>query len=242
MIDDADDEVNLTSDYVYVGGDDDVVVSKSIRVRGNDHSIENDGCHFAIDANDSNVIFENVRFSDNQFNINPNCSSLNVTFINCAISFKNQADSSVNIYDVSITGEISLNVKQVAVSIVGKSTDLEAAKKLANWVGKNIKHETAPGFYQTPDMTLLRKMGNCCSQTDLFLQMCVAIGLDKNHRLYYVHVGTMKFGKRHFFAAIDNILVDVDAMPNSPWGHANIGNRDVYRVTEYPYLPLPRQY
>ena len=64
----------------------------------------------------------------------------------------------------------------------------------------------------------------------------------KNKRFYYVHVGMKYFGYRHFFAMVDNLLVDVDGKITNPWGHANIGNRGVYRITPYPYLPLPREY
>lgn len=143
---------------------------------------------------------------------------------------------------LSYSSKISSKVKNLAKKIVGSSSGWEAARKLAKWVCKNIKHETAPGFYQTPYKTLTRKRGNCCSRTDLFLQMCVAVGLNKNHKLYYVHVGTMEFHHRHFFAMFDNYLVDVDSCRKSPWGHASIGSRDIYRVTPYPLLPLTRQY
>ena len=244
LIDDADESVNLTGDYASVDGDAEVTISKSVNVTGNGHSIDNSKSPIVFDGNDSNVVFENVKFLGDMFRASDNATNLNVTFINCSLPVKSHLSYLVVIpqYELGTTGEISSNVVSLAKSIVGKSVGLEAAKKLAKWVGKNINHETAPGFYQTPDTTLKRKLGNCCSQTDLFLQMCVAVGINKSHKLYFVHVGTIVFGDRHFFAMIDGILVDVDARPNSPWGHARIGDRGIYKVTEYPYLPLPRQY
>ncbi len=137
---------------------------------------------------------------------------------------------------------VSEKVKRVALRIVGNSTDVEAAKKLAEWVGKYIEHEKGVGFYQTPDETLTRKIGNCCCHADLFLQMCVAVGLNETHKLYYVHVGTMEFGKRHFFAMFDDVFVDADSYRYNPWGHGSFRNRYLNTITEYPFLPLIRTY
>ena len=139
-------------------------------------------------------------------------------------------------------GNISEDIAKLAKKIVGKSKDLEAAKKLAKWVGTNIVHESHEGFYQNASQTLKRRCGNCCSQTELFLQMCEAIGITKNHKAYFVHVGKIQYGSRHFFAVIDNICIDVDARPKHPWGHASIYNRPIYLLTPYPILPLPAKY
>ena len=246
MINDADDNANLTNDYECIEGDGDLSISKSITIHGNGHSLKNNNASIVLSEDNSNIIFENIDFLDRPSIISNNTHFSNITFINCKFEPVNSTQNNTINFDrytgILTSGEISPNVKLLAKLIVGKSKGLKAAKILAKWVGKSIEHETAEGFYQTAEMTLFRKCGNCCSQTDLFLQMCVAVGLDKNHKLGYVHVGTMMFGKRHFFAMIDNVLVDVDAKSNSPWGHANIGDRDFYRITEYPYLPLPREY
>lgn len=246
IIDDADDNVNLTGDYEYIDGDDNLTISKSITINGNGHSIKNNNASMVFTENNSNIIFEDIDFLDRPSIISNNTQFSNITFINCKFADMNSTQNYTISFDRYVgnmtSGEISPFVKKLAKVLVGNSKGLEAAKILAKWVGKNIEHETAEGFYQTADMTLIRKRGNCCSQTDLFLQMCVAVGVDKNHKLGYVHVGTMIFGKRHFFAMVDNVLVDVDSMANSPWGHAKIGKRSFYKITEYPYLPLPREY
>ena len=246
LINDADDNVNLTCDYEYDDGDNDLDISKSIRISGNGHSLKNNKASIVLSKDNSNIIFEDIDFLDRPSIILNTTHFSNITFINCKFESTNSTQCNTIYFDRyygnMTSGEISPSVKQLAKLIVGNLKGIEAAKMLAKWVGKSITHETAEGFYQTAEMTLFRKCGNCCSQTDLFLQMCVAVGLNRNHKLGYVHVGTMMFGKRHFFAMIDNILVDVDAKPNSPWGHANIGDRDFYRITEYPYLPLPREY
>ena len=245
LINDTDDSIDLANDYVHVDGDEDVVISKSVQVNGNNHTINSEESSIVIDANDSSVVFDKVNFLNPHFEIS-NSTTLNVTFINCNFNSTNCSSyPPVNITqfdELNTTGEISPMVRQLAKSIVGDLKGYEAAYQLAKWVGTNIEHETASGFYQTPDTTLARRLGNCCSQTDLFLQMCVAVGVNEEHKLYYVHVGAYNLGQRHFFAIIDNILIDVDARPTHPWGRASIGDRSLYRVTEYPYLPLPRMY
>jgi len=141
---------------------------------------------------------------------------------------------------LTTTGEISKEVKQLAKKIVGKTKGIEAVKKLANWVSKNIVHETAEGFYQSPLTTLQRKMGNCCCHSELFLQLCASLEYTNQFDMYIVHVGTMEFGKRHFFTVIGNFCVDTDK--KNPWGRSGFGNRSVYSITRYPYLPLIRLY
>ncbi len=246
VIDDADDNVNLTCDYECINGDDDLDISKSITIHGKGHSLKNNYASINLNENNSDIVFEDIDFLDRPSFISNGTCLINITFINCKFAPVNSTQNNTICFDrydgIMTSGEISPTVRQLANLIVGNLKGIEAAKILAKWVGKNIAHETAEGFYQTPDMTLFRKCGNCCSQTDLFLQMCAAVGLDKNHKLGYVHVGTMMFGERHFFALFDNIMVDVDAKPNYPWGNANIKDRDFYSITEYPYLPLPREY
>lgn len=245
IINDSNDDISLADDYKHVDGDDDVVISKSIKINGNNHTIDSDDSPIIIDANDTSVIFEDVNFIDYKFEISENNTS-NLTFINCCFkSTFNDSNAELNLtqFDANHTsGEISPTIKLLAQSIVGDLTGYEAAYELATWVGTNIRHETAAGFYQTADETLNRRRGNCCSQTDLFLQMCVAVGVNEKHKLYYVQVGTYEFGARHFFAMIDNVLIDVDARPDSPWGQASIANREFYRIIEYPYLPIAREY
>lgn len=243
LLDDSLDNVNLTMDYEHVDGDEDIVMSKSMLVNGNGHSLNGNGSFIVLSSNDSSYVFENVNFIDVYFKVS-NGSCLNLSFADCNFTFNNStSDVYITMESVPMlqhTGKISLKIKKLAKSIVGNSKDLKAAKKLANWVAKKIRHETLPGFYQTAKKTLKRKKGNCCCKADLFLQMCAAIGLDKNHELYYVHLGTLQFKQRHFFAMVDNRVVDVDGRVRHPWGHALFKHSGVFRITPYPYLPIPR--
>lgn len=140
------------------------------------------------------------------------------------------------------SGLVSETVKKKAKSIAGNSTGIAAAKKIAKWVGKHIKHEKREGFYQSPATTLKRKKGNCCCQTDLFLQMLDATGVCKKYTCQYIHVGTMKYGKRHFFARVNGIDVDCDAKKANCWGHASYKGRTIYSRNTYPKLPINRKY
>ena len=66
--------------------------------------------------------------------------------------------------------------------------------------------------------------------------MMDAVGLTKNHLIYYVQTGSNKYGQRHFFGMIDNLCFD-PAMKN-PWEHGNL-KRSVYTTTLYPLMPIP---
>ena len=142
--------------------------------------------------------------------------------------------------NLNTTGKISKKIKLLAKQIVGKTKGIEAVKKLAIWVSKNIVHETAEGFYQSPLTTLQRKLGNCCCHSELFLQLCASLGYTNQFDMYIVHVGTMEFGKRHFFTVVGNLCVDTDR--RNPWGRGGGVNKQVYSITKYPYLPLIRKY
>ena len=237
------DTFNMTKNYTYVEGEDNLILNKSMTINGNNHSMTVNSTIFQLKDNNT-FIFKDIRFIVlNELEIN---TTSNITFFDSEFIFNNTATCAEPLVRDGVygyTGKISADIVKLAKSIVGKSKDLEAAKKLAIWVGKHIKHKSHAGFYQTPSMTVKLRRGNCCSQTDLFLQMCDAIGLTKTHKLYYVHVGFINYGYRHFFAMIDNILVDPDSMPDNPWGHASIAQkRSIFSVTQYPMLPLSRNY
>lgn len=241
-IENSRDYLNLTKDYTYVEGEEEITINKSMTIDGNSHFITVNTTIFEIEDN-TTLFFKNINFIIlDEFNITTHS---NITLFDCRFDLNNTFDCVCPLnYDNSYspTGNISSDIVILAYSIVGDSKDIAAAKKLAKWVGQNILHETREGFYQTPSETVLRKLGNCCSQTDLFLQMCDAIGLTKTHKLSYVHVGYINFGDRHFFAMIDNVIVDVDAKPNSPWGRASFSSGDVFSIIPYPMLPLQRSY
>lgn len=241
----SNDELNLTRDYVQNSTNETIEFSKSMTVNGNGHVLNN---YTEIIINTQNneltLILNNVTFN-NSLNINTeNASqnSFNITFFNCKILPNLNLSSEISSYypEPSYSGNITPIVKKVAKLIVGSSKDFKAIEKIVTWINKNTKHETKEGFYQDPSSTLCRLTGNCCSLTDLFFQMCDAVGLTKNHKFCYVHVGNLTFGSRHFFATVDNITVDVGL--DDPWSDGGFRGRAVYNITPYPYLPLPRNY
>lgn len=246
---DSNGKVNLTKNYI--ADETPLNLNKSLSINGANHTIDGNEKKGIIRVdNNVSLVFKNTTFKNitpSIFNISSN-HTLNITLIDCKIITNNTPTlDEINLTvpednDITYSGDISDNIKRLAKNIVGKSTDIEAAKKLAKWVKKNIVHETRAGFYQSPDTTLLRGIGNCCCHSDLFLQMCVAIGLDKTHQLGFVHVGTEEFHKRHFFVIFDNIVVDTDCGYSNPWGHASIGGRPVHCITMYPILPVAREY
>ena len=238
------DSILLDKDYLYEYGENNITINKSAVIDGKEHSIDVNKKDNLINLNDD-VVIKDISFKNiNKTLFDNNCT--NITFIDCEF-FVNNTDNIISVDlpiddNVSYSGEISDEIIDLAFSIVGNSTGIEAAQLLAQWVNDNIKHETKAGFYQTPEETLERKKGNCCCHTELLLQMCVAVGVDEEHTLSIVHVGTMEFGSRHFFCLIDNICVDTDYGYSNPWGRGGISNNDIYQITEYPLLPITRGY
>ena len=240
----ADDNLNLTDDCIC--SDDEICIDKNITIDGNNHSVFTDDSSDVLIINvtdSSNFVLKNIIFNDKlQFITN----SSNITLIDTCFNLSAQDNVDVinKYYDLDYEKctTISQDVVNQAKLIVGSTTGLDAIIKIAKWVGSNIKHETNAGFYQSPSTTLARKLGNCCSQTLLFLQMCEAMGLTKDHEIYFIHVGQSEFKSRHFFAVVDNVCVDVDSYGSKPWGHAKFSNRPVYAMTKYPLLPLPIEF
>ena len=223
----SNDYINLTKDYVYNDSEDNLEFSKSMTIEGNNHTIDNVNSTFDINTEKKNIK-------------NP----YNITLINCNF-IMNENESIITAecyysYTANSTNASSKLIETVAKCIVGNSTGIDAIRKIAEWIGENVHGEKRAGFYQTPLETLFKLAGNCCSQTDLFFNMCYLLNLTENHTLCYVHVGTLKYRERHFFALVDNIPVDVTL--KNPWGRGGFYNRTVINITPYPFLPIPREY
>lgn len=148
----------------------------------------------------------------------------------------------------SYSGVVSNSVWKKANQIVGNSTGLTAMKKLANWISnrKNIPYIKKDDFYHSP-YTTLKKGGNCCCKTDLFLQMCEAVGIFQCDGIsaYYVN------GPKHVYAQVAyknsagvKKLVYVDVTRTSkPWGHILKGyGGSPKHKSKYPKLPFSRGY
>ena len=241
----SNDYLNLTKDYVYNYSEDNLEFSKSMTIEGNNHTIDNVNSTFDINTenNELDLTIKNVNFKNLIITEKSIKHPYNITLINCNLipkEYNHFIMAECYYSNVTRSGNISPFVKKVAELIVGESTGIDAIKKIAIWISKNTKHERKAGFYQTPETTLLRLTGNCCSLTDLFFHMCDALNLMENHTFYYVHVGTLKFRERHFFAIIDNFLVDVGL--KYPWKNAAFYNRTILNITPYPILPIPREY
>lgn len=236
-------EIHLDRDYSQEQKDSQICINKSVTIDGCGHEIITENSMEIFNLNSSsqkiNLTIKNTTFKNvnNLFNKN---TTDNITFIDCSfINNKNIVYPSSDNFEANKnkTGTISKIVKKVAKLIIGGSTDLKAAKKIANWVAKNIQHEVKAGLYQSAEVTLFRGKGNCITTTNLFLQMCAAVGLAKKHKLYYVQTGRMVYGQRHFFAIVDHVCVDVDVKKSRPWANCPT-NRNPTCITKYPYLPV----
>lgn len=135
--------------------------------------------------------------------------------------------------------DVDPKVQKKARNIVGNSTGLAAAKKIAKWCGKNIKYQKPvySGFHKSPRSVLSSRKGNCCDQTRLMLSMMNAVGVTQSYKLIYMHVHKGKKG--HVFAKINGTYVD-PCKTNNPWGHYvhGYGKPGSARNSVYPNKPF----
>lgn len=96
------------------------------------------------------------------------------------------------------------DLKKKALSIVGDSTGLDAAKKIAKWCGtkKNFKYANYANFQRKAAKAYKMKSANCCDSTRLMLSMMDAVGCNEKLKLQYVHCHNSSAHKGHVFAKI----------------------------------------
>lgn len=147
-------------------------------------------------------------------------------------------------------------VKTKAKSIVKDKTGMSAVKEIAKWISKHIKYEKREGFYQSPSKTLKRKKGSGACITDLFLQMCDAVGVQEaGISTYYVYVHKKKTKSKkkvkkkqknkirsHVFARVNGVWFDCSL--KKPVGHHATGYGAIKTATisRYPCLPFSKKY
>ena len=113
---------------------------------------------------------------------------------------KNNTDSQTRTSSYSVPKK----VKEQALKIVGNSTGLDAAKKIAAWCEskKHLKYDDYSDFCRKPNGCLTKKKANCCDSTRLMLAMMDAAGCSEKLKLQYVHCHNYATNDGHIFAKI----------------------------------------
>ena len=107
----------------------------------------------------------------------------------------------------NISSGMNGTIQKKALSIVGNSTGIAAAKKIAEWCRNNIKYAYYTGFNRKPTSVLSKGSGNCCDQSRLMLTMMDAVGCRSTLTLKYVKVccnTSTHPGVGHIFTCIIN--------------------------------------
>ena len=136
------------------------------------------------------------------------------------------------------------DLKKKALSIVGDSTGLDAAKKIAKWCGskKNLKYSSYANFHRKAATAYKFKSANCCDSTRLMLSMMDAAGCSTKLKLQYVHCHNSAAGKGHIFAKITTrssgkfrYVDPCCKLENgrSPWANHLRGYGPIVAVTDY---------
>jgi len=151
-----------------------------------------------------------------------------------------------------IPSGVSVNekVKKQALSIVGDSTGLAAAKKIAKWCGHrgNLKYDYYANFHRQPSTVLSKHSANCCDSARFMLNMMAAAGCMSTLKLQFVHVIKPGTNTGHVFAKVTELDSGkwryVDPVlklekGTDPWGHYYKGcGTTIAHISDYPALPF----
>ena len=142
-------------------------------------------------------------------------------------------------------GSVNSYVKKKALSIVGNSVGVAAAKKIAAWMGKNISYADYCNFNRSAKTVLQRGSGNCCDQTRCMLEMMDAAGCANELTMQYIFVCCSGSGVGHVFSKITTKKTKnwryVDPCKASPWGNYVRGwgsPSNPRKLTNYPNRPF----
>lgn len=135
-------------------------------------------------------------------------------------------------------------LKKKALSIVGDSTGLDAAKKIARWCGskKHFKYANYANFHRKAATAYKFKSANCCDSTRMMLSMMDAVGCSQKLKLQYVHCHNSAAGKGHIFAKITTrssgkyrYVDPCCKLENgrNPWGSHLKGYGPIVAITNY---------
>ena len=121
-----------------------------------------------------------------------------------SIKITNKQKKNVDTKTRTVNYTIPSKVKKQALAIVGNSTGLDAAKKIAAWCAnkKHLKYDDYPNFCHKPSGVLSRHKANCCDSTRFMLTLMAAAGCDEKLKLEYVHCHNYVKRKGHVFAKI----------------------------------------
>ena len=120
-----------------------------------------------------------------------------------------------------ICSSIPKAIVQKALAIVGNKTGQDAAFAICKFMGQRVHYKGYSGFDYSSTWVLNNKLGNCCDQTRLMLQLMDAAGLSEFYDMYYVHVSTYDSG--HVFAKLvtrkSGSWRYVDPCKYNPWNN-----------------------
>ena len=136
------------------------------------------------------------------------------------------------------------DLKKKALSIVGDSTGLDAAKKIAKWCGtrRNFKYSSYANFHRKAATAYKMRSANCCDSTRMMLSMMDAAGCSEKLKLQYVHCHNSAAHKGHIFAKITTrssgkyrYVDPCCKLENgrSPWNNHLRGYGPIVAVTDY---------
>ena len=134
------------------------------------------------------------------------------------------------------------NIKSRAANLIsGKTTVLEKARSIFNFVKDNIEYDYYENSVYKATGTLSRKKGNCCDQANLLVSLCRVVGIPAR----YSHGQGCRFSSGVYGHVWGQILIDDIWYAADPTSQGNslgfINNWDIknfYSLRQYSFLPF----
>ena len=161
-----------------------------------------------------------------------------------SIKVQNKQKKNIDTQTRTSSFTVPTKITKQALSIVGNSTGLDAAKKIAAWCGNknHLRYDNYANFRRKPTGVLNKHKANCCDSTRFMLTLMAAAGCDEKLKLEYVHCHNSAANKGHVFAKIttkssgkwryvDPVLKTQNG--RNPWGNHLKGYGPVVGTSDY---------
>ena len=161
-----------------------------------------------------------------------------------SIKVQNKQKKNIDTQTRTSSFTVPAKLTKQALAIVGNSTGLDAAKKIAAWCANknNLRYDNYANFLRRPSGVLSMHKANCCDSTRFMLTLMAAAGCDEKLKLEYVHCHNSAAHKGHVFAKIttkssgkwryvDPVLKTQNG--RNPWGNHLKGYGPVVGTSPY---------
>ena len=139
------------------------------------------------------------------------------------------------------SGEDTSSIAALAKSLTsGLSSDYDKAVAMFNWVRDNVVYDYYYNSQQGAALTLTKRSGNCCDQSNLYVAMCRAVGVTIRYVHGYCHFTDGWYGHVWTEVYVNDKWYSADCISTrNTFGSINNWNTDTVTIyNRYTNLPF----